>query len=431
MSTVAQLERKLEEVPPFDKAAEQCIIGAMLIESRAAEIAFQTLNAEDFYEPIHRKAYLCLRELAEAGLELDEVTLGGKLESAGEIHSDVNAFTGKAIMDCPTAANVESYIRIVKDRAADRAALLRASELTQAAKEGRGREALGIDIEKKGPVTIAQWIESDLFQTEVERISTGFPCLDQALEGGFMPGSLYVLAGVTSGGKSALAVNLAYRIPLSGTPTFVNSLEDPPVQVVRKCVAIDAHIPTRCFEKMDFTPIQTSAVRASMQRVKMLKLWVDEIPSLQTLKNKVLAHAAQGVRVFIIDQMSHLQVEARDSFERAAIVSRSMQALAKQSGAVILLVCQINRRGSMADTGPTLYDLRDSGTIEADARGVLLLKSLEVLNPDQQGRGERGILTLEVAKHTFGPRNVTEKFIIFLKEQRIETYAPSHVLEAA
>jgi replicative DNA helicase len=51
-----------------------------------------------------------------------------------------------------------------------------------------------------------------------DTVPTGFPSVDQLLGGGMRTGDLVVLGGDVGSGKSALALAMALRVALAGTP---------------------------------------------------------------------------------------------------------------------------------------------------------------------------------------------------------------------
>lgn len=417
-----------ETIPPHDERTERCALGSMVMDLRAARVAAEMVTCEDFYVPRHRVVFDVLCQMLQAGENLDEVTGLNALRKAGKGFSGDDDFFGRLITETPTAANVEEYcatlLELSKRRKTESAAIKALTRLTNrecieeiTAELRANLDSLQVSGNRSAPLTLAEWIQSDAFLKPVARVSTGYATLDQALAGGLMPGSLYVLAGATSKGKSALAVNLARRMAERGTKTLLVTLEDAAVQAVRKVVAAAAEIPLASVERQSADAARP--IQAAIARLRAAPLLIVETANEEALLSAVRAHVAGGVRMVVIDQMSHIKTEAKDQFERAAIVSRVMQDLAKTSGAVVLLLSQVNRAGCQREGGPELYDLRDSGTIEQDARGVLLIKTLDIVD----GR-DIGVMTVEIAKHSFGPRDINEKFTYLLSQQRIEPYVP-------
>ena len=418
-------DRTAEQIPPHDKDAEICVLGSCLIESQTAKIAFEDLVESDFYLPRHQFVFRVLRGMYTRDVNCIGDTLArselkkftDELARLNWSYKEATDFIGKCIMDTPTAASVDSFIRNVKLESAKRKKLDEAHRTIADIHAGRFSDEIA---DKKTPLTMAEWIDSDELYEQVERIPTGYPTLDQALNGGLMPGSLYIIAGPPGGCKTTFGLNVARTIAAHSHGVLVLSLEDPARDAIKKLIASESHIPCKLFEKWEFTPEQRQAVGEATARLKLFPFRITDTTTLQGIHALVRTLAPQGLKVVIIDQMSKIRVEARDQFEKAALVSREMQSLSRESGVTIILLCQPNRTGCQRDGGPTMHDLRDSGNIEQDARGVLMLKSLVPI----EGCPGRAILTIGIDKHTFGPFGITERFTVFLPECRMEIYSP-------
>lgn len=88
----------------------------------------------------------------------------------------------------------------------------------------------------------------------------------------------------------------------------------------------------------------------------------------------------------------------------------------------MVLLSQVNRKGCEREGGLELFDLRDSGCLEQDADGVLLVKSVEGFQ-----NGRPAVLTCEIAKHRHGPQGGIVRFCWFQDQGRIESYNPAEI----
>ena len=110
----------LNVVPSHDESAEVSVLGSMLIEPAAAGIALDALTEDDFYLPRHRMLFAVFSAALRRHGAIDESIAAAELAAAGKLDDGLRDYLGTIQMRTPTAANVESYCRIVKDRAADR-----------------------------------------------------------------------------------------------------------------------------------------------------------------------------------------------------------------------------------------------------------------------------------------------------------------------
>jgi replicative DNA helicase len=69
--------------PPFDPAAEKCVIGCCLLDNDAIPIVADALLAEDFYIEAHADLWLAILRLHRAGRGVDAITLADALIKAG------------------------------------------------------------------------------------------------------------------------------------------------------------------------------------------------------------------------------------------------------------------------------------------------------------------------------------------------------------
>lgn len=106
---------------PHDIAAEQAVLGAMLLSAAAAESCRAALSPDDFYRPAHGIIFRHVTAMIRAGEPVDAVTLRDHLELAGDLAVCGHAmYLHTLIAQVPAVANAAHYTRIVRDRAVRR-----------------------------------------------------------------------------------------------------------------------------------------------------------------------------------------------------------------------------------------------------------------------------------------------------------------------
>jgi DnaB-like helicase N terminal domain/AAA domain len=119
---------------PHDIAAEQAVVGAMLISPRAATEMAAALSGDDFYRPAHAIVFDAAVRLHRAGTIPDPVTVKDELEHAAQLTQAGGAlYLHTLIAAVPSPANAGYYARIVRDKAVRRRVLLAGRRITQAA----------------------------------------------------------------------------------------------------------------------------------------------------------------------------------------------------------------------------------------------------------------------------------------------------------
>ena len=81
-SGAAPAQRRSQRVPPHNLAAEESLIGAMLMNKDAVADAIEVITADDFYKPAHQHIFNAITSLFGAGEPADIVTVADELARA-------------------------------------------------------------------------------------------------------------------------------------------------------------------------------------------------------------------------------------------------------------------------------------------------------------------------------------------------------------
>ena len=130
-----------ESTPPYDSAAEQSVLGAMLLSREAVLEVSEVLSGADFYRPAHETVYRTILALHGAGKPVDAITVTDALTSEGEI-SRVGGvgYMHELMQACPTSAAGPYYAEIVA-KAATRRRLAAAGQKIVLLAQNGGDEA--------------------------------------------------------------------------------------------------------------------------------------------------------------------------------------------------------------------------------------------------------------------------------------------------
>ncbi len=397
----------IHRTPPHSVDAEQGVLGSMLISPREtiAECV-EKINEEYFYVPAHRTIYNVLVELWNAGQAIDLITFTQVLRDRHVLDSIGGAaFVTSLFTFVPTAANVQYYLEIVRDKYILREIISASTESVRRAYEEQDEVNNLLDeVEQrifavgedrfKGQVLsmkdqVMEAIESieKLYERKggITGISTGFLEFDR-MTSGLHPSEMIVIAARPSMGKTALAMNIAEHVGINEKlPVGVFSLEMSSQQLVQRLLC--------------------SRARVNLQKVRDGFLGERDFPSLTAVRST--SRRAQDNRQLEISE-----------------ISAGIKGLAKELKIPIIVVAQLNRQPEQRSGGkPRLSDLRESGSIEQDADLVALLVRPELYEEDEEARVEKaGEAELIIAKQRNGP--VGEIPLTFLKEfTRFETRA--------
>ena len=128
-----------DRTPPQDVAAEQSVIGAMLLSKDAIADVVETLREGDFYRPAHQLIYSSILDLYGRGEPADAVTVSAELTRIGELGRVGGApYLHTLVASVPTAANASYYALIVKERAVLRRLVEAGTRIVQMGYAGDG-----------------------------------------------------------------------------------------------------------------------------------------------------------------------------------------------------------------------------------------------------------------------------------------------------
>jgi replicative DNA helicase len=443
----------VHRTPPHSVEAEQGVLGSMLISPRdtIAECV-EKINEEYFYVPAHRTIYDVLVELWNGGQGIDLITFTqvlrdrNLLDSVGGASLVTNLFTF-----VPTAANVQYYLEIVRDKYILREIISAATESVRRAYEEQDEvDSLLDEVEQKifdvgedrfkGQMLsmkdhAMQAIETieKLYERKgsITGISTGFVEFDR-MTSGLHPSEMVVIAARPSMGKTALAMNIAEYVAINEKlPVAVFSLEMSSQQLVQRMLCSRARVNLQRVRDGFLGERDFPSLTAAASKLAEAKIYIDDSASLSILELRAKARrlkAQQDVSLIIVDYLQLLRSTSRRAQDNRQLeiseISAGLKALAKELKIPVIVVAQLNRQPEQRSGGkPRLSDLRESGSIEQDADLVGLLVRPEMYEEDEEARVEKaGEAELIIAKQRNGP--VGEIPLTFLKEYtRFETRA--------
>ena len=426
MNEVDLSSRKL---PPQNMEAEQSVLGGVLIENEAVNKVMEILDGDDFYRDAHRKIFNALITLSERDEPADLITLTNELRKTNQLDSVGGAsYVASLIDSVPTAANIEYYAKIVKEKAILRKLIETSTNIITQSYEDRGdvesfldeaeRAIFEIserrvkpsfysirDIVKESFKTIERLFEKKEFVTGVP---SGFKELDR-LTAGFHASDLIIVAGRPSMGKTALCLNLAqYAAIEKRIPVAIFSLEMSKEQLVIRVLCSEAQVEGTRLRTGFLTESDWPKLTLAAGNVSDAPIFIDDTAAISVLELRAKARRLKGehgLGMLIIDYLQLMKGRTRVESRQQEIseISRSLKALAKELTIPVIAVSQLSRK-TEERTGnrPQLSDLRESGAIEQDADLILFHYRDEVYNRSEDNPN-KGKAELIIGKQRNGP----------------------------
>ncbi|MGB7572867.1 MAG: replicative DNA helicase [Thermodesulfobacteriota bacterium] len=417
------------KLPPQHIEAEQSILGGILIENEAINRVMEILDADDFYRDAHRRIFNALINLSERDEPADLITLTNELRKIDQLDSIGGAsYLASLIDSVPTAANIEYYARIVKEKAILRKLIQTSTEIITQSYEDRGDVEGFLDEAERSIFEISEKRVRPSFYpireivkqsfTTIEKlfkkkeavtgVPSGFKELDR-MTAGFQPSDLIIIAGRPSMGKTAFCLDVAeYAAIGNKIPVAIFSLEMSKEQLVIRMLCSQANVEgtrlrTGYLNESDWPKLTIAAGNLSDAPI-----YIDDTAALSALELRAKARRLKseyGLGMVIVDYLQLMRGRARVESRQQEIseISRSLKALAKELTIPVIAVSQLSRK-TEERTGnkPQLSDLRESGAIEQDADLILFIYRDEVYNrsEDNPNRGKAEVI---IGKQRNGP----------------------------
>jgi replicative DNA helicase len=425
----------VDRTPPNDIAAEQSVLGAMLLSKDAIADVVETLRADDFYRPSHATLFDVVLDLYGRGEPADAVTVASELTKVGEITRVGGAsYLHTLVSMVPTAANANYYARIVREQAILRRLVTAGTRIVHMGYSGQGEVD---DVVDRAQAEVYEVTErrtsedyaplSDIMQgtlNEIEAISnrdgemvgvpTGFAELD-SLTNGLHPGQLVILAARPALGKSTLGLDICRNASIKhGITSVIFSLEMSRNEIVMRLLSAEAQVSLQHMRSGTMTEADWAKMANKMGVVSEAPLFIDDSPNMTLMEIRAKCRRLKqrhNLKLVVVDYLqlmtSGKRVESRQ--QEVSEFSRSLKLLAKELEVPVIAISQLNRGPEQRqDKRPMLSDLRESGSLEQDADMVVLLHREDFYERESPRAGEADFI---VAKHRNGPTaNITVAF---------------------
>lgn len=402
--------------------AEQSVAGALLIDANCYSAVRAIVGPGDFSSAPCGAILRAVGRLIDAGEPVDPVTIQANAARYGE------ELTSKYLMELmdvtPTTANAVEYARAVRDASVRRSVLAIAEQLADRA---RGREtpiaqliadgvgqlqqivATGNKLTVSSEEMVNEYLDrlDRLAEGAAPVVQTEIKTLDKLLGGGFVTEGLYILAARPGVGKTTLGMKIAENVARR-EPTLFVSLEMSREQLTSRRLAVKTgiwipKILNGTLKSEELTEVCGAAAETAESRLR-----INQAPSATPADIDLMARSMPGLRLIVVDYLGLIQSEGRTEsiYERMTANSAALKRLARSTGAPVLCLAQLNRESERrTDHRPQMQDLRDSGAIEQDADGILMLhRPAKYWAPEKRpGPSEPELLEVEVVKNRHGP----------------------------
>jgi replicative DNA helicase len=419
---------------PSNPDAERFVLGSILLNDSAYLQVAGALEADDFSLEKHRRIFGRMKDLYDRNVRIDRITLADELMKQGQLES-VDGLSYIISLDegLPELANLDGYIRIVKDKATLRKLIFHAQktinrcligeeepdQILASAEdallklgEGRTRDQLSSPsaIVEQFPGGVGAFLDPS---QRLRGLSTGFAKFDE-MTGGLNGGELFILAARPSMGKTALALNIAQHVathPRLRKPVAVFSLEMSSASLLTRLLCAAARVDQHKFRAGFLNQDERRRLQVALADLTESPLFLDDTAGVNLMDVHSKLRRMQnehGLSLVVIDYLQLMSSRGRieNRNQEVSAISRGLKLMAKDLNVPFLVLSQLSRASETrpGDHKPQLSDLRDSGSIEQDADLVAFIYREEVYKRDREDI--KGLADLIIAKQRNGPIGV-------------------------
>ncbi len=418
---------------PYSLETEQAVIGSILINPECVTTVLSNVKPDYFYIPQHREILEAVMILDTLGSRIDALTILDKLNSSGNSDAEANKnYLFQIAQSVPSAANVENYCKIVREKYFLRSLITISRDTIDSAIEG------GADADKlldsaeqkiydirKGKSTGSLQRLIDVISAEVypnlvkissenaeefKGIPTGFSKLDE-ITSGLNRSDLILIGARPAMGKTSFALNIGRNVGMAGKKVVFFSLEMSNEQLAARVLSTEARVESNKLRSGEISADEWMRLAEATDRLTKCNLYFDDTSTITVPEIKSKIKRAKDVDCIIIDYLGLMESASKKKENRVQEVTeitRSLKMLAKDLKIPVVVCCQLSRgpeKNGKASNRPMLSDLRDSGSIEQDADIVMMLYREgyykgSAQNPDEIDLTQADV---DVAKNRHGP----------------------------
>ncbi len=407
----------LSRILPANILAEQMLLGTILTNNESYNRVSDFLQADHFYEPVHRRIFEAITIFIDRGMLANPVTLKNHFDQDPALkETNQSEYLSQLSALAATIINVNDYAKTIADLAIRRSLInvgedivndayapgikITASEQIERAEQelfnlgNLGRESganfraikasLGLALEK---IQLAF-----KRQEKITGISTGFLDLDKLLCG-MQNSDLLILAGRPSMGKTALAVNLALNSCLYLHQKHANdqdiirpsvgffSLEMSSEQLATRMMSVSSEINASKLRSGQITENDFVKIVKASKDLAELSFFIDDTPSISISALRTRARRMKrrhNLSLLVIDYLQLIRGSSKSSedsrVQEISEITQGLKAIAKELNIPVIALSQLSRAVEQReDKRPLLSDLRESGSIEQDADIVMFI----------------------------------------------------------
>lgn len=426
-------ERKM----PQNIEAEMSILGSCFLSTYALDKVCEELTSDMFYSEANKKIFESIYSLHQNKIPLDSTTLINEIEK----HENINSIGGieylsEVIDSVITAANIDYYIDIVREKSLRRKLVEVSTSITTSAFDEETDTNEVIDDAEKNIFNVTKSRKAGEFKTindvmkttqqrledlakndkEITGIATGFYDFDK-LTSGLHENELIIIAARPAMGKTAFAVNLAVNAAINSKKSVaLFNLEMSAEQLAMRMISAQGGIDQNKLKTGRLEHNDWKKVNEAMSELSETNLYIEDTSGISVseirAKCRRLATQGPGLGLVVIDYLQLIEGSSKYAGNRqqeVSEISRSLKTMAMELSVPVIALAQLSRSVELRENKrPIMSDLRESGSIEQDADIVAFLYRDDYYNKSASEQTNISVTELIIGKHRNGNTGTIE-----------------------
>lgn len=428
----------IDKIPPQAIEAEMAVLGSMLIEKEAIVKVLDVVTDQDFYKEAHKQIFREIRDLYLENQSVDAVVVSSRLKK-DQLLNEVGgaSYITELISRVSTAANVEHYAQIVREKSILRQVIVTGTNIVTAAFNEKTSADEILDIAESTLFNIAQSRSTHGFSSvselihpaleyleklhknkkDIPGLRTGFTELD-SMTAGLQPSELILLAARPSMGKTALALNIVENVALDQKkPVALFSIEMSKESLMMRLICSASRVNAHNARQGYLATRDWPALTTAATKLAEADIFIDDSTNLSVLDLRARARRLatelkiqkKELSLVVIDYIQMMRGTGRSESrqQEMAEISRSLKGLARDLHVPVLALSQLSRKPEEKgrEKLPQLSDLRESGALEQDADVVAFIYREEYYGQTEENKNKATVI---LAKQRNGPTGKIE-----------------------
>lgn len=414
---------------PQNLEAEMSVLGVAFLNEQDVNKIVEEVTADMFFDERNKIIFNAIKNLHDSKTPIDITTIKDELDKDKKLNTVGLDYLTDVIDSVVTTANLDFYIKIIKDYAIRRNLIETATEIINTTYEDENITTL-LDTAEKNILNVVRARSAGSFmpiqevlrnaQAKLEELAknkrtitgleTGFPDFDK-ITTGLHGGEMIILAARPGMGKTAFALNMAsFAAMHTKKAVAIFNLEMSAEMLVNRMIASVGQIDSYKLQTGNMLEKDWQRYNEALSQLSETNIFIEDNVSVtaQDIRAKCrrLANSETGLGLVVIDYLQLINSGSRRVESRqveVSEISRALKTMAVELDVPVIALAQLSRSAEKRESNqPMLSDLRESGSLEQDADMVLFINRKDYYEKAKDFNNKIVPAELIIAKHRKG-----------------------------